>query len=99
VQLNGGAFLMPKKGQKFQRYDRDLVLSIVQEKLQGDSSYTQLSKKYNIPEGTISVWVHKYTTKAWDCSDRRGKKDDCDIDYKVRYEIVKKFLIFLQQKH
>ena len=41
---------MPKKGQKFQRYDRDLVLSIVQEKLQGDSSYTQLSKKYNIPE-------------------------------------------------
>lgn len=63
------------------------------------SSYTQLSKKYNIPEGTISVWVHKYTTKAWDCSDRRGKKDDCDIDYKVRYEIVKKFLIFLQQKH
>lgn len=65
---------MPKKGQKFQRYDRALVISIVQEKLEGGSSYAQLSRKYNIPEGTISVWVHKYTVQAWDCSDRRGKK-------------------------
>lgn len=61
---------MPKKGQKSQKYNRDLVLSIVQEKLQWDSSYTQLNQKYNIPEGTISVWGHKYTKKAWDCSKR-----------------------------
>lgn len=87
---------MPRKGQKFKHYDRDFVMSIIQEKLHGDLSYAQLGKKYDIPADTISGWVYKYTKKAWDGSDRRGKKDDSDIDYKVRYEIVKKFLAFLQ---
>lgn len=90
---------MPKKGQKFKQYDRTFVMTIIEEKLQTGLSYTQLSKKYDIPEGTISGWVHKYNTQAWDCSDRRGKKEDQDIDYKVRYEIAKKFLAFLQQQH
>ena len=90
---------MPKKGQKFKQYDRDFVMMIIQEKLQKGLSYTQLSHKYDIPAGTISGWVYKYSSKAWDCSDRRGKKDDKDIDYKVRYEIAKKFLAFLQQQH
>ena len=87
---------MPRKGQKFKHYDREFVLKIIQEKLEGPLSYTQLSQKYDIPADTISGWVYKYTKLGWDCSDRRGRKDDSDIDYKVRYEIVKKFLAFLQ---
>lgn len=90
---------MPKKGQKFNNYDRDFVMQIVEEKLSTDLSYTYLSIKYGIPSGTISGWVYKYTTKAWDFSDRRGKKTTIDIDYQKRYEIVKKFLAFLQHQH
>lgn len=89
---------MPLKGQKFKHYDRDFVLKIIKEKLTTDISYTQLSKKYDIPAGTISVWVHKHTTQAWDCSDRRGKNPNQDIDYKMRYDIVKKYLVFLKEQ-
>lgn len=45
---------MPKKGQKFKQYNRNFVIIVIQEKLQGGFSYTQLSRKYDIPEETIN---------------------------------------------
>jgi len=65
---------MPKKGQKFKQYDREFVMTVIQEKLQEGLSYTQLSRKYGIPEGTISGWVYKYNSKAWDCTIEEAKR-------------------------
>jgi len=88
---------MANKGQKFKKYDLDFKLKIIKEKRTG-SSYSQLSNKYAIPEGTIMSWM-KILQKngALDLA-QRGRPTDKAIDYKERYEILKKFQDFLEKK-
>ena len=49
---------MKTEKKKWQRYDNDFKYKVLKEKLDG-KSYSYLSKKYDIPEGTISTWVHR----------------------------------------
>ena len=43
---------MAKKGQKFKIQNESLIFEIVKEKING-KTYSYLSKKYNVAEGTI----------------------------------------------
>ena len=58
-----------------------------------------LSKKYNIPVKTIKNWIYKYNHKNYDLTSKTylcGRKNEENIDYKERYEILKKYRAFLK---
>ena len=92
---------MAKKGQKFKKIDEELILKIVKEKKLG-KSYSYLSKKYIVPEGSIRTWVRRYTYKGYVTRDKRGvKKNPTNMtieELRIEVDILKKFQAFLKQQ-
>ena len=92
---------MAKKGQKFKKIDEELILKIVKEKKLG-KSYSYLSKKYLVPEGSIQTWVRRYTYKGYVTRDKRGvKKNPTNMtieELRIEVDILKKFQAFLKQQ-
>lgn len=88
---------MASKGQKFRKYDLAFKLKVVKEKQKG-VSYTALERKYDIPWQTIATWMRMLKTDGALEIKPRGKGNQKDIDYKERYEILKKFQDFLDTK-
>lgn len=89
---------MAKKGQTFRRYELAFKQQVLQEYKQG-FSYRYLAKKYDIPEGTIITWSQiekKYG--GLEIAKRGAPKGTHHKDYKERYEILKKFQDFLDNK-
>ncbi len=90
---------MASKGQKFNKYSDEQRIKIMSEYLSGKSSSSMLSKKYNIPVKTIKNWIYKYNHKNYDLTSKTylcGRKKEENIDYKERYEILKKYQTFLK---
>ncbi len=90
---------MAKKGQKFNKYSYELKIEIINKYLTGDGGYTSLSKEYNIPEKTVETWIYQYKHKNNDMRNKKyrsGRKKEESIDYKERYEILKKYQAFLK---
>ena len=90
---------MASKGQKFNKYSDEQRIKIMSEYLSGKSSSSTLSKKYNIPVKTIKNWIYKYNHKNYDLTSKAhlcGRKKEENIDYKERYEILKKYQTFLK---
>ena len=61
--------------------------------------YPQVAKKYGISHGTLSNWIYKEKRQGNlenDIYKTRGRKKDNSIDYKERYEILKKYQAFLK---
>ncbi len=76
-------------------YTKEEKEQIVQEYLKGEGSLQMLAEKYNLnSRKTLFSWVKKYKEKGTIYSLNK------DIDYKTRYEILKKYQAFLnpQQK-
>lgn len=97
---------MAKKGQKQKRIDEELILKIVKEKLKGKlkgKSYSYLSKKYDVSDGSIATWVRKYNYKGYVTRDKQGAKkipQNMTIeDLRIENEILKKFQAFLKRQH
>lgn len=92
---------MAKKGQKFIKYEQEFIDKIVKEKLEG-KSYRYLSKEYNIPEGTIATWVHKYNKRGHSQRLKQGLKKKPENqtidDLRLEIEILKKFQAFIDQQ-
>lgn len=90
---------MASKGQKFNKYSYELKTEILNKYLMNNGSPTYLSKEYNIPVKTIKTWIYQYKYKNNDLTDKnylKGRKKEENIDYKERYEILKKFQAFLK---
>jgi transposase-like protein len=91
---------MANKGQSFKKYTDDERIRIVQEYLNNEATPTILSKKYDISVKTIWNWISKLRTKEYNLLDNRpkasGRKKEENIDYKERYEILKKYQAFLK---
>ena len=91
---------MATKGQKFKKYTNEERIKIVQTYLNNEATPTMLSKKYNISIKTIWNWISKYRSKGYNLLDNRpilgGKRKEENIDYKERYEILKKYQAFLK---
>ena len=92
---------MAKKGQKFKNYTKELKEEILQKYFNEKVSAGELSKEYNISRNTIFTWIYK-TESGEDVlvdtrTSRKGrpKKNPDEIDYKERYEILKKFQDFI----
>ena len=92
---------MAKKGQKFKSYTKELKKEILQKYFNEKVSAGELSKQYNISRNTILTWIYKAESGKDVLVDTKGsrsgrpKKNPDDIDYKERYEILKKFQDFI----
>ena len=80
---------------------RNLKQKIVKEYLSGDFGGTKkLSQKYDISYHTIDDWIYEYREQGNlknDINHKRGRpKKAKEIDYKERYEILKKYQTFLK---
>ena len=91
---------MASKGQKFKKYSDELRKEIVKKYIDGDASSRGLSKEYNIPFKTIDNWIQKGKRINYNYKDNRitnsGRRKEENIDYKERYEILKKYQAFLK---
>ena len=93
---------MAKKGQKFKKYSSELKEEILKKYFAEYVPLTTLSKEYNISSKTISNWTYKIRNGKDVLTDHRKensgrpKKEVGDINYKERYEILKKYQAFLK---
>jgi len=91
---------MAKKGQKFMKYSDEMKNFIISEIKKGISRRS-ISKKYNIPFGTICTWSGKlYNPSNYPgYGNKRGPRKEENLtmeDWKERYEILKKYQAFLK---
>ena len=85
---------MAKKSQKFQHYTEEFKQTIL-EKYRSGIPASVLSEKYHLPKKTIGTWEYKSYHPA--ASHKRGRPKG-KINYKERYEILKKFQAFLKEQ-
>lgn len=81
-------------------YSNEFKEKIVNEyKLGIHGGRNSLGKAYGISPNTIYHWVDKDRKQGNQINDiynKRGNKKEEDIDYKERYEILKKYQAFLK---
>ena len=67
--------------------------------LNNEGTSNSLSKEYNIPLKTVKTWITKINMNI-DITisnvSKKGRKKEENIDYKERYEILKKYQAFLK---
>ena len=82
------------------KYSSDLKLEIMYKYKSGQGTINSLSKEYNIPMNTMRNWQRKIVKNIDISIDTRskysGKRKEENIDYKERYEILKKYQAFLK---
>ena len=80
-------------------HDINLKNEIVNKYKNGLGSLYSLGKEYNISPKTIFLWIKKDMKQGNQINDinhTRGRKSENNIDYKERYEILKKYKAFLK---
>ena len=93
---------MARKGQKFNKYSKELKEEILRKYHEDYIPMKSLAEEYGIPQKTIEGWICKAKqgkdifTDHRQFSSGRPKKEEGDIDYKERYEILKKYQAFLK---
>ena len=93
---------MAKKGQKFNNYSKEIKAEILRKYYEEYIPTSALSEEYGISRKTIQNWVYKskqgkdILTDHRQFSSGRPAKDESEIDYKERYEILKKYQAFLK---
>ena len=91
---------MASKGQKFNKYTKEFKNEILDKYYSGIGGFTSLSNEYNVPIKTIKTWVYKINHPQVKIEKKRGRpRKDEIIDYKERYEILKKYQAFIEARH
>ena len=91
---------MAKKGQKFQSYSEEERANIVFEYLEGKESLKSIAEKYGVTsKKTVFNWIKRFKTTGSTNNSKRGRSlKNEEIDYKARYEILKKYQAFLKEQ-
>ena len=93
---------MAKKGQKFNSYSEEIKEEVLKKYFEEYMSSRVLEEEYGIPQKTIRNWVRKIKAGKdvlvdhRQFSSGRPRKDEVKIDYKERYEILKKYQAVLK---
>jgi len=90
---------MALKGQKYNKYSKELKEEIMNKYLNNQGTANYLAKEYNIPLKTVKNWVYKINKNidiTINNQSKKGRKKEENIDYKERYEILKKYQTFLK---
>lgn len=81
-------------------YDNDFKQQVINDYHSGKyGGRYNLAKHYNIPNSTIMKWIikdRKQGNQANDIEHKRGRPKEENIDYKERYEILKKYQAFIK---
>lgn len=80
-------------------YTNDFKKKVIDEYNTGEESFYSLARKYNISNSTIKNWYYNYYKNGINLEtlkENRGRKKEDIIDYKERYEILKKYQAFLK---
>ena len=81
-------------------FDSEFKEMVVNDYKSGNSGgRKQIAKKYNVDESTIWHWIVKDRNQGNQINDiekKRGRTKEENIDYKERYEILKKYQAFLK---
>ena len=87
---------MGLKGQKYNKYSNELKEEIINKYISGNYSSRYLAKEYGISYKTVDNMIYRYNHPEIIKTGKKGrpKKED-NIDYKERYEILKKYQAFL----
>mgnify|MGYP003412612431 FL=1 len=92
---------MAKTGQKFRKYTREEKEEILRKYFDENVPTSVLAREYDMSAKTIRNWVSKqkrgkdiYEDHRKENSGRPPKEEN--IDYKERYEILKKYQAFLK---
>lgn len=89
---------MARKGQKFNKYSEELMMKVTMENIDKGKSARYLADKYNINIKTIETWIRRYKRQGNLLKRKKGRpKQDQSVDYKEKYEILKKYLEFLEE--
>ena len=91
---------MASKGQKFNKYNTELKNEILNKYLESKGTPRTLGQEYGISKGTIKTWIRKskHIELVSGLKQGRPRKDEI-IDYKERYEILKKYQAFIEARH
>ena len=95
---------MAKKNQKFNKYTEGERLKFTELILKGKKSYKAVSEEYDVPIGTLAVWVKKYREKGNLKTEKQGRPTKAKSDkerikeLELENEILKKFQAFLEQQ-
>ena len=84
---------------KNNKYTNEFKKKVIDEYLTGNESFYSLERKYNISNSTIKNWYYNFYKKDIDLmylKDKRGRKKEEHLDYKERYEILKKYQALLK---
>ena len=89
---------MARTGQKFNRYPEEFKEALRQAYLNGEETCNSIAHKYNVPLNTATDWVRKWNNpeKYGPKGIGKGRQKDSEIDWKERYEILKKYRAFLK---
>ena len=80
-------------------YSEELKNEIITKFFNDGKSLSCLEKEYGISYKSIFNWIRKYRkngTVQNDINHKRGRPKEIDIDYKERYEILKKYQAFIK---
>ena len=81
-------------------YSTEYKQMIIDEYNSGNlGGYTKVAEKYDLSDDTVYNWVVKNRKQGNQINipyKRVGRKKEIDIDYKERYEILKKYQAFLK---
>ena len=93
---------MAKKGQTFKKHSKETKEEILRKYFKENQSARSLGEEYGISKKTIENWVSKIKegkdviTDHRQFSSGRPKKNYENVDYKEKYEILKKYQAFLK---
>ena len=91
---------MASKGQKFNKYSIELKKEILNKYLEGKGTTRTLGQEYGISKGTIKTWIRKAKhPELVNCLKQGRPRKEEIIDYKERYEILKKYQAFIEARH
>ena len=81
-------------------YSNEFKQKIVDEYKSGKyGGYTNIAKKYNLSDDTVYHWIKKDRVQGNQLNDiehKRGRTKEENINYKERYEILKKYQAFIK---
>ena len=91
---------MARKGIKHNNYTVEFIQEVLEKYYSGQGGFTSLANEYKIPIKTIKTWIYRTNKKINVCENKKttslGRPKEFEIDYKERYEILKKFLTFIK---
>ena len=89
---------MASKGQKFNKYTEEFKQKVLEEYFKSEGGSKSLAKKYKISHSTIETWIRKIKKpeEYLGSGQKKGRPKNSEIDWKERYEILKKYQTFLK---